>query len=97
MNSKAGGVSITLDAADEVHILDELDNPEENEQLEDRAHRASREHQVTIYYYRSEGTIDTNIGEAVEGKRQEQHRVLDERRGREYTREIIRYNPTKEA
>lgn len=91
LNSMAGGISITLDAADEVHILDELDNPEENEQLEDRAHRASRIHNVTIYYYRTEGTIDTNIGEAVEGKRVEQHAVLDGRRGREYTRSIIKY------
>lgn len=97
INSMAGGISITLDQADEVHILDELDNPEDNEQLEDRAHRASREHQVTIFYYRSEGTIDTNIGEAVEGKRQEQHAVLDGRRGKEYTRSIVRYNPKGEA
>jgi SNF2 family DNA or RNA helicase len=96
MNSMAGGLSITLDAADEVHILDELDNPEDNEQLEDRAHRASRNHKVTIIYYRSEGTIDTNIGEAVEGKRVEQHRVLDGRRGREYTRSIIKFRPSEE-
>lgn len=96
LNSKAGGVSITLDAADEVHCLDELDNPEDNEQLEDRAHRASRIHQVTIYYYRSDGTIDTNIAKNVEDKRQAQFEVLDGRRGLEDVRKWIKYDPEGE-
>jgi len=91
LNAKAGGVSVTLDAADEVHCLDELWNPEDQEQLEDRAHRASRMHQVRIYHYRAEGTIDDVIAEDVEGKRQAQHAVLDGRRGMEYARSLIRY------
>lgn len=91
LNSKAGGVSITLDAADEVHCLDELDNPEENEQLEDRAHRASRIHQVTIYYYRTVGTYDMNLAESVEDKRKAQFEVLDGRRGIEDVRNWIKY------
>lgn len=91
LNAKAGGVSVTLDAADEVHCLDELYNPEDQEQLEDRAHRASRNHQVTIYHYRSEGTIDEQIATNVEGKRQAQHAIMDGRRGLEYARELIRY------
>lgn len=97
LNSKAGGVSITLDAADEVHCLDEMWNPEDNEQLEDRAHRASRNHQVTILYYRSEGTIDEHIRDDVEGKRFEQFKVLDGRRGQQYVREMTIYRPTKDA
>lgn len=91
LNAKAGGVSVTLDAADEVHCLDELYNPEDQEQLEDRAHRASRNHQVTIYHYRSEGTIDEQIATNVEGKRQAQHAIMDGRRGLEYARELIRF------
>jgi SNF2 family DNA or RNA helicase len=93
LNSKAGGISITLDSADEVHCLDELDNPEENEQLEDRAHRASRIHQVTIYYYRTEGTYDVNVAKNVEDKRQAQFEVLDGRRGIEDVRQWIKYDP----
>lgn len=96
LNSKAGGVSVTLDAADEVHCLDELYNPEDQEQLEDRAHRASRNHQVTIYHYRSEGTIDEQIATNVEGKRQAQHAIMDGRRGLEYARELIRYRKPAE-
>lgn len=91
LNSKAGGVSITLDAADEVHCLDELDNPEDNGQLEDRAHRASRTHQVTIFYYRTVGTYDLNIATSVEAKRQIQYEVLDGRRGIEDVRNWIKY------
>lgn len=91
LNAKAGGVSVTLDAADEVHCLDELYNPEDQEQLEDRAHRASRNHNVRIYHYRSEGTIDEQIATNVEGKRQAQHAVMDGRRGVEYVRELIKY------
>lgn len=91
LNSKAGGVSITLDAADEVHCLDELDNPEDNEQLEDRAHRASRIHQVTIFYYRTEGTYDVNVAASVENKRLAQFEVLDGRRGIQDVRSWIKY------
>jgi SNF2 family DNA or RNA helicase len=97
LNAKAGGVSVTLDAADEVHCLDELYNPEDQEQLEDRAHRASRNHQVRIYHYRTEGTIDEQIATNVEGKRQAQHAVLDGRRGLEYARELIRYRKPADA
>lgn len=96
LNAKAGGVSVTLDAADEVHMLDEMWDPGDNEQLEDRVHRASRNHQVTIYQYRSEGTIDQEIAEDVEHKRFEQFKVLDGRRGMAYLREMTKYTPPKE-
>lgn len=95
LNSKAGGVSVTLDAADEVHCLDEMWDPGDNEQLEDRAHRASRNHQVTIYRYLSEGTVDEAIAKDVDGKRFEQFRTLDGRRGREYVRNLTTYRKPK--
>ena len=96
LNAKAGGVSVTLDAADELHMLDELWDPGDNQQVEDRVHRASRVHQVTIFQYRTEGTIDTNIGEDVEERRKNQHAVLDGRRGLEYVRDVIKYRKPKE-
>jgi SNF2 family DNA or RNA helicase len=96
MNSKAGGVSVTLDAADEVHKLDTLWDPGDEGQLEDRAHRASRVHQVTIISYITEGTIDEEIMKDVEGKRFEQFKTLDGRRGREYVRNLITYRKPKE-
>jgi len=96
INSKAGGVSVTLDAADEVHCLDTLWDPGDNQQLEDRAHRASRMHQVTIYIYVSEGTIDEVIAKDVEGKRFQQFKVLDGRLGRQDLRDMITYRKPKE-
>lgn len=90
VNSVAAGISITLDAADEMHILDERWNPEENEQLEDRIHRASNlDHKVTILYYRTEGTIDYAKAHSVEMKRRAQHAVLDGSRGVQYIREMM--------
>lgn len=89
VNAKAAGISINLDSADEMHMLDEAWNPEENEQMEDRIHRASRNHQVTILYYRTEGTIDYARAHSVEMKRRAQHAVLDGRRGIEYVREMM--------
>lgn len=89
VSSKAAGISITLDAASEMHIMDEMWNPEENEQLEDRIHRASRMHQVTILYYRTEGSIDYAKAHSVEMKRRAQHAVLDGSRGSAYVREMM--------
>lgn len=99
LNSKAGGVSVTLDAADEVHCLDELWDPGDNTQLEDRIHRRSRgkdRDAARIYLYRTEGTIDTNIGADVEQRRIAQHAVLDGRRGMDYVRDVIAYRAPKE-
>lgn len=61
LTTTAGGVSITLDRADSVHILDETWVPDDQEQLEDRIHRISRIHNVTVYKYRSRGTIEEYI------------------------------------
>lgn len=76
----AGGTSLTLDMADHVHFLDESDNPGNDEQAEDRAHRVSRIHQVTVWIYRTIGTIDVDIAQQKEGKSATHRRLLDDRR-----------------
>jgi SNF2 family DNA or RNA helicase len=87
INTNAGGVSITLDAADDVVIMDETWVPDEQEQVEDRAHRTSdTEHQVSIWYVRTKGTIEEDIANTVELKDINQKRVLDGRRGIEYAK-----------
>lgn len=90
VNVKAAGISINLDAADEMHIMDEDPDPGVNEQLEDRIHRASRMHKVVIHYYRTEGTTDYLAAHNVEYKRRLQHAVLDGRRGVEYQYKLVR-------
>lgn len=89
LNASAGGVSITLDMADEMHILDEPADPGSAEQLEDRIHRASRNHRVAIFYYRTEGTVDFARAHNVEYRRRLQHAILDGPRGVAYARELI--------
>jgi SNF2 family DNA or RNA helicase len=58
LNRDAGGESITLDAADDMVILDIPWISDRDEQLEARIHRVSRVHQVTVYRLVSVGTID---------------------------------------
>ena len=96
LNSQAGGVSITLDAADELHALDEMYPPEAMEQLFGRIFRRGCVHEVFFYLYRSVGTIDEQIGYNVAQGQQKQARLLDGRRGREYARTLAAYQAPKE-
>lgn len=80
MTTTAGGVAITLDRASTVIFMDETWVPDEQEQAEDRVHRGSRMHQVTVYYLRSKGTIEEMIADRVREKADLNELVLDIRR-----------------
>lgn len=80
MNVKAGGVAITLDRANTAIFLDETWNPDNQEQAEDRIHRVSRIHQVTIYYIRTKDTIEERVFDEVTGKQMSNTDILDTRR-----------------
>jgi SNF2 family DNA or RNA helicase len=94
LNTQAGGVSITLDAAEELHALDESD-PNTMTQLFGRIFRRGRAHEVFFYTYRAIGTIDEELGFNVQSRQEKQARLLDGRRGLEYARELAQYK--KEA
>ena len=81
LNTIAGGASITLDAADHVVIFDDTHNKDDNEQVEDRAHRISRDHQVTIWNLRSLGTIEEGLARRVQAKDDDIKGILDGARG----------------
>jgi SNF2 family DNA or RNA helicase len=93
LNGQAGGVSITLDAAEELHALDEMYPPEANTQLYGRIFRRGRAHEVFYYLYRSIGTIDEAIAASVAAGDEAQRRLLDGRRGKDYVRKLAQYNP----
>jgi SNF2 family DNA or RNA helicase len=76
----AGGVALTLDAADTAHFIDEPWAPDTQEQAEDRLHRVSRIHQVTIYHYRARETIDETKHEVAQEKHDAHELILDVRR-----------------
>lgn len=96
LNGKAGGVSITLDAADELHELDEMYPPEANTQLFGRIFRRGRVHKVYYYLYRSVGTIDEKIGSKVEAGLAQQSIVMDGRRGLTDMRKLAQYTPPED-
>jgi SNF2 family DNA or RNA helicase len=72
LNRDAGGESITLDAADEMVVLDMPWVSDRDEQLNSRIHRVSRIHQVEIYRLVSVGTIDMMLA----GLNEEQRAVV---------------------
>lgn len=85
INTMAGGVSITLDAADDVVVMDETWVPDDQLQVEDRVHRASNvKHQVHVWYVRAEESIEEAIAEANFAKAQNNFVMLDQRRGLEF-------------
>jgi SNF2 family DNA or RNA helicase len=61
INTTAGGVAITLDAADEMIVVDETWVPDDQEQLEDRIHRVSRPRPVMYWYLRSLESVEVGI------------------------------------
>lgn len=77
MTTTAGGVSITLDKASTVIFLDETWVPDDQEQAEDRVHRGSRNHQVTVHKLRSEGTIERYIANTTADKQDINDMILD--------------------
>lgn len=88
LNAKAGGVSLTLDMADDLVMLDESTIPDEDEQVEDRAHRTSRMHQLTIYRLRMLDTIEEEVSWVAAAREDVQRYIMDGSRGCEYARKL---------
>lgn len=89
LNTKAGGVALTLDRADDMVILDETFIPDDQTQVEDRIHRVSRMHNVTIHYVRSLGTIEEKIAKKTIDRDNLQKQLLDGTRGVDYARHLL--------
>lgn len=89
INTKAGGVSLTLDAADDVVICDQTWIPDDQEQVENRAYRVSRDHNVTVWYLASLGTIDEDIALINQQRDDAAKSILDKQRGINYTRQLV--------
>jgi SNF2 family DNA or RNA helicase len=80
INTKAGGVGITLDAADDMILTDIPWKSDEEEQVTDRIHRVSRIHNVTVYRLVSRGTVDSWMAGLTEHQRQLLSRVRPDAR-----------------
>jgi SNF2 family DNA or RNA helicase len=86
LTTTAGGVSLTLDAADDLVILDETWNPSDQEQVEDRIHRLSRMHQVTIWKVFSRGTIEEGIARNNNQQEFSIKSIIDGQRGADFAK-----------
>lgn len=90
LNTMAGGVALTLDRADDIVIMDETFIPDDQRQVEDRVHRVSRNHNVTVHYVRSIGTIEERIAKTTFDRDSLQLELLDGARGVSIARQILR-------
>jgi SNF2 family DNA or RNA helicase len=90
LQTKTGGVAITLDQVDHMVILDETYIPDDQEQLEDRIHRVSRPRPVFYHYLRSLDSIDLGIALTNAEREWKTKRLLDGRRGVEYAKAVLR-------
>lgn len=89
LNTKSGGVSLTLDMADDVVVCDQTWIPDDQEQVEDRAHRVSRNHNVTVWNLASLGTIDEAVAVTNAAREDAIFSILDGQRGVAYVKALI--------
>jgi SNF2 family DNA or RNA helicase len=90
LNAKAGGVALTLDMADYLIMVDESTVPDDDEQVEDRAHRTSRLHQLVIYKLRMLNTLEEEVAWIAAARESTQKYILDGARGVSYARNVYR-------
>jgi SNF2 family DNA or RNA helicase len=83
------GVGINLDAADDLVMFDSSYDPDRVEQIEDRVHRASSNHSVTIWNLIGQDTIDEAIMERVSQRYATTRKLLDGSRGVIFGREVL--------
>eukprot|EP00762_Andalucia_godoyi_P004977 ANDGO_01406.mRNA.1 DNA helicase INO80 len=77
LSTRAGGLGITLTAADTVIFFDHDWNPTSDEQATDRAHRIGQTKQVTVYRLVARGTIEQRVMLRARQKRMVQAAVYD--------------------
>lgn len=83
------GVGITLDAADDLIMFDSPYDPDRIEQIEDRVHRASNMHNVTIWNLIGQATIDQAIMAKMTKRYKLTRTLLDGARGIEIERQLV--------
>lgn len=92
LNTTAGGVALTLDAADDMVLLDETHVWDDQEQVEDRINNRRPEEKVVTrryWYLKSLGTVDEAIATVNRRMEMDGKALLDGRRGVAYVRAVF--------
>jgi SNF2 family DNA or RNA helicase len=90
LNLAAGGTALDLDAyADELVTVDEPWKRDDEEQVEDRIHRLSNMHQVTIWRLRSLGSLEEGIARNTTRRDRNIKAILDGERGVAFAMKIL--------
>lgn len=71
------GVGLTMDNVETLHGLDETWVPDDQDQVTDRAINTTRNHQVTVFMYRSKDSIEEDIYDVNVYKHGVNERLLD--------------------
>ncbi|CEF64135.1 SWI/SNF-related matrix-associated actin-dependent regulator of chromatin subfamily A member 5 [Strongyloides ratti] len=88
LSTRAGGIGITLTAADVVIFYDIDWNPQMDLQAADRVHRIGQKKQVKIFRLIAEGTVDEEIYKVAEKKLHLDNLVIQKGRMNEMKREM---------
>ncbi len=84
LNMRAGGVGLTLTASSNVAFVELGWTPADHDQAEDRAHRIGQKDSVNCYYFIGTDTIDEDIYELIQEKREVVNSATDGEGGTEY-------------
>ena len=83
--------ALSGDVADDLIMVDLPYDPDKLEQIEDRVHRASNMHKVTIWHLLSKHTIDEAIAEKAAKRHYTTRALLDGSRGIDFNRKVVAY------
>uniref|UniRef100_A0A0K0EXW4 ISWI chromatin-remodeling complex ATPase ISW1 n=1 Tax=Strongyloides venezuelensis TaxID=75913 RepID=A0A0K0EXW4_STRVS len=88
ISTRAGGLGITLTAADVVIFYDIDWNPQMDLQAADRAHRIGQKKQVKVFRLVTEGTVDERVYETAERKLRLDNIIIQKGRMNEMVKEM---------
>lgn len=81
-NMKAAGLGITLSSSSIAMFCDADWTPAINEQAEDRIHRIGQNRMANIYYYIAKGTVEEDVMDLLQKKRQVIGKIMEGAEGR---------------
>jgi SNF2 family DNA or RNA helicase len=86
---KAGGIGITLTAAESVFLMDPWWNPSAEKQAMDRVHRIGQKKNVTVYRFITQNSIESGIQRLQEKKSSLFNEIIDSLKSKQWGSEFF--------